>query len=155
MARRDRSTGRNTIGDLSDPALISTLAGWLEGSGANALEIVTPDGGGLKIVLAAGARAVRIAETVPEAPAVRPEGHAVRAPMAGLFRDRHPAAMETGPLAGAGRALEAGAIAGFVEVGPVLLPVIASKAGMVGEIHARADGLIGYGDAVLTMEPSR
>lgn len=154
MARRDRSTGRNTIGDLADPALISTLTGWLESSGVRELEIATPDGGVLKIVLDAGARPAVVAE--PAAiPAARPQGRAVKAPMAGFFRDRHPAAPETGPLAGEGRAFEDGAIVGFVEVGPVLLPVTAPDAGVAGEIHAHAGDLIGYGDAVLTMEPSR
>jgi acetyl-CoA carboxylase biotin carboxyl carrier protein len=154
VARRDRSTGRNTIGDLSDPALISTLTGWLEGSGASALEITTPDGGVLKIVLETGTRAVRVAEVAPERPTGRPEGRALKVPMAGLFRDRHPAAFEAEPLAGEGRALEAGALAGFVEIGPVLLPVIASEAGVIGEIHARTGDLIGYGDTVLMMEPA-
>lgn len=149
MARRDRSTGRNTIGDLSDPALISTLTGWLQNSGASALEIATPDGGVLKIVLEAGTPAVRLAEAAPEIPA----GCTVKAPMAGLFRDRHPAG--AGPLAAAGGALEAGAVVGFVEVGPLLLPVIAPEAGTVADIHARAGELIGYGNAVLTMEPVR
>lgn len=151
MARRDRSTGRNTIGDFSAPALISTLTGWLESAGVSALEITAPDGGVLKIALDAGARAVHVAET-PSAP---PQGRAVKAPMAGLFRDRHPAATEAGPLAGEGRALEAGAPVGFVGVGPVLLPVFAPEAGVVGSVHARAGALVGYGDAILTMEPSR
>ncbi|WP_411036869.1 hypothetical protein [Shinella sp. BYT-45] len=151
MARRDRSTGRNTIGDLSDPALVSTLTGWLESSGASALEITTPDGGALKIALSAGMRSVRAAEAVSEAPG----GRAVKAPMAGLFRDRHPCAPEAVPLAGEGGMLEAGSLAGFVEIGPMLLPVIAPEAGIVAKIHARAGELIGYGDAVLTMEPAR
>ncbi|MFC3072059.1 hypothetical protein [Shinella pollutisoli] len=69
MARRDRSAGRNTIDDLADPALISTLAGWLEGSGASVLEITTPDGGGLKIVLDAGARSVRVDDRPADVPA--------------------------------------------------------------------------------------
>ncbi len=155
MARRDRSAGRNTIGDLSDPALISTLTGWLESSGARELEIGTPDGGLLRIALDAAADPTQRAGPVPTIQAGSPEGAAITAPMAGLFRDRHPVVPETEPLASEGRALEAGAFAGFVEVGPVLLPVIAPSAGLVGEIHARDGQLIGYGDAVLTMELSR
>lgn len=155
MARRDRSTGRNTIGDLSDPALISTLTGWLESSGARELEIATPDGGVLKIALDAGARTAVMAEPTRAIPASRREGRAVKAPIAGLFRDRHPAATETGPLASEGRALDASAVVGFVEVGPMLLPVAVPDAGVVDEIHAHADELIGYGDTVVTMEPSR
>ena len=155
MARRDRSAGRNTIGDLSDPALISTLTGWLESSGARELEIGTPDGGMLRIALDVGAGPVQSAGAEPTVAAVSPEGPAISAPMAGLFRDRHPVVPETEPLAGEGRALEAGAVVGFVEVGPVLLPVIAPSAGLVGEVHARDGQLIGYGDAVLTMELSR
>lgn len=150
MAKRDRSAGRNTIGDFSDPALISTLTGWLEGSGASALEITTADGGVLKIVLDAGPRTVPVAEAVPE----KPQGRALKAPMAGLFHDRHPGA-EAGPLVAEGQALDVGGLAGFVAVGPVLLPVVAPAAGVVADMHARAGDLIGYGDAVLTMEPAR
>ena len=154
MTRRNRSTGRNTIGDLSDPTLISTLTGWLESSGARELEIATPDGVVLKITLDAGVRTAAMAEPMRAIPTARPEGRAVKAPIAGLFRDRHPAT-ETEPLASEGRALEAGAVAGFVEIGPILLPMTVPDAGTVGEIHAHADELIGYGDTVLTMEPSR
>ncbi|UDF32305.1 UNVERIFIED_ORG: hypothetical protein LHK14_21080 (plasmid) [Roseateles sp. XES5] len=155
MTRRDRATGRNTIGDLSDPALISTLTGWLESSGARELEIATPDGGALKITLGAGARTAMMAEPMRAIPVGRLESRTVKAPIAGLFRDRHPAATETGPLASGGRTLEAGAVAGFVEIGPILLPVTVPDAGTIDEIHAHTDELIGYGDTVLTMEPSR
>lgn len=148
--------GTNTIGNLSDPALISTLAAWLESSGARELEITTPDGGALKIVLDAAAHLVQGAGPAPVILPARPEGRPVKTPMAGIFRDRHPAATETGPpLADAGSVLGAGAVIGFVEVGPVLLPVTTPDAGVVGEIRARSGELIGYGDAVLTMEASR
>ena len=154
MARRDRSTDRNTIGDLSDPALISTLTGWLESSGARELEIATPDGGVLKIALNAGASPVHRADPMPDIPAGRPDGRIVKAPLAGRFHDRHPAAADAGPLAGEGRALEGGAIAGFVEVGPILLSVSTPESGVVSDVHVRTGDLIGYGDAIVTMEAS-
>jgi acetyl-CoA carboxylase biotin carboxyl carrier protein len=154
VAKHDRPTGLNRIGDLSDPALIATLTGWLQASGASALEIATPDGGALKIVLDAGPHVAPVEAVSGNRVEDLPQGRPVKAPMAGLFRDRHPGLADAGPLAGAGKALEAGAVAGFVEVGPVLLPVVAPAAGVTAEIHARVGALIGYGDAVLTMEPA-
>jgi len=155
VSRRDRSAGRNTIGALSDPAIISTLTGWLEASGARELEILTEDGGALKIVLSPGARSAHALETAPEVRATLPEGCAIKAPMAGFFRSTHPGGADASPLASEGRAVEAGAIVGFVEVGPLLLPVTAPEGFVVAEIHARTGDLVGYGDAILTTESTR
>ena len=154
MLKRDRAPGAGAIGDFSDPALISTLSEWLEASGARELEIATADGRALKIVLGAGPSPAGPREK-PVVPAVPPaERHAVKAPVAGRFRDRHPSA-EVVPLAGKGGRLEAGALVGFVEIGPVLLPVRANETAIVAEIHVRAGDLVGYGDAILTTEAKR
>ena len=155
MSRRDRSASKNTIGDLSDPALISTLTGWLEASGAGELEILTEGGEALKIVLGPAAHSAHASEAAPQLRAILPEGRAVKAPMAGLFRSTHPGSADASPLAEEGRAVEAGAIVGFIQVGPVLLPVTAPEASAVAEVHARTGDLVGYGDAVFTTEPSR
>lgn len=152
MSRRDRSSGRSGIGDFSDPALISTLTAWLGASGASELEISTKDGHTLKIVLAPDASPVRHRDEAQDAASSVPEGRAVKAPLAGVFRDRHPGGFGPGPLTGEDRTLEAGDIAGFVEVGPILIPVIAPATALVAGVHARAGELIGYGDPVLTME---
>lgn len=155
MSRRDRSAGKNTIGDLSDPALISTLTGWLEASGARELEILIEGGEALKIVLGSGTRLAYASEAALKVSATQPKGRAIKAPMAGVFRSTHPGSPDTSPLAEQGLAIEAGAIVGFVEVGPVLLPVTAPEASVVAEVHACTGDLIGYGDAVFTTEPSR
>ena len=76
MAKRDRATGGEAIGDFSDPVLISTLTGWLEASGARELEITTADGRALKIVLAAGRPVAKLPEVVPVQPVGGPEAHA-------------------------------------------------------------------------------
>lgn len=154
MAKRDRPAGRNRIGDLSDPALIAALTGWLQASGASALEIATPDGGALKIVVDTGPHVEPVEAVHGKRVEDLPQGRAVKAPMAGFFRGRHPGLADAGPLTEAGKALEAGSVVGFIEVGPVLLPVVAPAAGVTDEIHARAGALIGYGDAVMTMEPA-
>ena len=153
MAKRDRATGGEAIGDFSDPVLISTLTGWLEASGACELEITTADGRALKIVLAAGRPVAKVSDAAPELPASDPGANAVKAPIAGIFHDRHPAA--AAPLAEEGQALAAGALAGFVEVGPVLLPVRAREAGVVVEVRARGGDLVGYGDTILLTEAAR
>jgi biotin carboxyl carrier protein len=152
MARRDRSSVRSGIGDFSDPALISTLTTWLGASGASELEISTTDGHALKIVLAPDVSYVKPHDAAQDAAAPVTEGWAVKAPLAGVFRDRHPGGVDASPLAREGSTLEAGEIAGFVEVGPILLPVIAPKAAIVAGVQARAGELVGYGDPVFMME---
>lgn len=152
MSRRDRATSASAIGDFSDPALISTLTAWLGASGASELEISTKDGRALKIVLNPGASPVDVREAAPDVTAPRPKGRVLKASLAGVFRDRHPGAPDVSSLAGEGTSLEPGAVAGFVEIGPILLPVIAREAAVVAKVHARAGELIGYGDPILTME---
>ncbi|GCA49400.1 hypothetical protein KGO5_01846 [Sinorhizobium sp. KGO-5] len=154
MLKRDRARGAGVIDDFSDPALISMLSEWLEASGARELEIATADGRALKIVLDA-APSPAVSGEKPVAPGVPPaERHAVKAPLPGRFRDRHPSA-DAVPLSGKGGRLEAGALVGFVEIGPVLLPVRASETAIVAEIHVRAGDLVGYGDTILTTEAAR
>jgi len=148
VARRDRWAARSTIGDLSDPALIATLTGWLERAGASALELTTATGGALKIALDAGTCPVLGADPMPGS-------RIIKAPLAGRFHDRHPAATEAAPLAGAGRVLAGGAIAGFVAVGPILLPVLVPEGGVVSAVHVRAGDLIGDGAAIVTMAACR
>jgi acetyl-CoA carboxylase biotin carboxyl carrier protein len=143
VSRRDRSVSAS----FSDPDVVATLTGWLEAAGARELEITTQDGQALKIVL--GEAAVPAEMRVPEA-----AGQPVKAPIIGFFRDGHPAA-EASRLSSEGRTLEAGAIVGFVEVGPVLLPVVAPEAAVVTEVLARAGDLVGYGDIILTTESAR
>jgi len=155
VLRRNRSSGLCEIGDFSDPTLISTLTAWLAASGASELEISTKDGCALKIVLNPVTRPVDGREADLHMTAPRSEDRTVKAPLAGVFRDRHPGIPDASPLAGDGSSLEAGAAVGFVEVGPILLPVIASEAAAVAKVHARAGELIGYGDPVLTMEQAQ
>lgn len=132
---RERSRPRNLIGDFADPALIETLAGWLEQSGAREIEITAADGQALKIVLGANGSA---------AVASRGEDVRVKAPLAGHVR--LPASAE------AGRTVEAGEILAFVEIGPVRLPVVAPVAGRIGGIHAGDGDTVGYGAALFTVE---
>jgi biotin carboxyl carrier protein len=152
MARRDRSSVKSGIGDFSDPALIATLTNWLGASGASELEISTRDGHALKIVLALDASPVRQPEDVHDVALSVTEEWAIKAPLAGVFHDRHPGGVDASPLAREGSTLEAGEITGFVEVGPILLPVIAPKAAIVAGVQAHAGQLVGYGDPVFMME---
>jgi acetyl-CoA carboxylase biotin carboxyl carrier protein len=151
VPRRDRSANTS----FSDPDLVARLTSWLEASGASELEITTQDGRALKIVLGDGPRPAPVHNAVA-VPAEMPEpaGRPIKAPIAGVFRDRHPAA-DASPLAGEGRALDAGAVVGFVEVGPMLLPVSAPETAVVAEVLACAGDLVGYGDIILTTEPAR
>ncbi|WDZ79368.1 hypothetical protein PWG15_28280 (plasmid) [Ensifer adhaerens] len=116
------------------------------------MEITTKDGPALKIVLAPDARLARQPEDVRDVASSVTEGWAIKAPLAGVFRDRHPGDVDASPLARQGSTLEAAEIAGFVEVGPILLPFIAPKAAIVSGVQARPGELVGYGDPVFMME---
>lgn len=130
---RDRSRPRNRLGDLADPALIATLAEWLEQSGADEIEISAADGQALKIVLGAA----------PET-AARGQEIRVKAPLAGHFRAVRP--LDAGQVVGQGEML------GFVAIGPVLLPVSSPEDGAVRTVHARDGEAVGYGAALFTLE---
>ncbi|MCX8997297.1 hypothetical protein NOF55_09285 [Rhizobiaceae bacterium BDR2-2] len=156
MPRRDRSKDRNTIGDLTDPAVVSLLSGWLETSGARELEIIAADGQTLKIVLegvVAATAGGRAGVSQAAEPASRAAG-SVKAPAAGRFRDVHPGAVDAAPPR-KGQRLGRGAVVGFIEIGPVLLPVVAGEDAVAGDLHVRAGDLVGYGETILTMEQAR
>lgn len=75
--------------------------------------------------------------------APKPSGQRLRAPRFGIFLHRHPLS-SAGEIA-VGREVLKGQEAGFIVVEDVLVPVIASESGIVREILAPNEALVGYG----------
>ena len=134
----------------SEPGTIADLAAHLERNNVSAIEIETPDGS-LKIVAMAGGQAPaaqRPSEAV-KAP-VKARDILARAPMAGIFTPAHPQRPDRAVQAG--QSVAKGEIVAFIAAGPVLVPVIAEKAGTVSEIVTEAGALVGYGSTILKTE---
>ena len=155
MKRAKRPTKRMTedLTDLTDPSVIREIAAWLESAGASAIEIETEDGRHLRIVMDEEAALPTEKGTHDTVPAVPASATAATAPFAGHFLDTHPA-RET-PVAAQDTAVAAGDIVGFVKVGPLLMPVRAFAAGRLNECSVKAGDLVGYGDTIFSIEPTR
>ncbi|PYG58666.1 biotin/lipoyl-containing protein [Rhizobium sp. UGM030330-04] len=139
-----------SISRYSEPGTIADLATHLERNNVSAIEIKTPDGS-LKIVAMAGGQAPageRPIET-NKAP-VKAGDILARAPMAGIFTAAHPQRPDRAVQAG--QSVVKSEIVAFIAVGPVLVPVIAEKAGTVSEIVTEAGALVGYGSPLLKTE---
>ncbi|MFT3690900.1 hypothetical protein [Paenirhodobacter sp.] len=116
---------------LTDPETLRDLARWLEAASLSSIEITQGD---TRIVVRVGAGAE----------VARPQATEITAPIAGHALNAH-------PLRAASTDVAAGEAAGFVRVGPVLVPALAPRAGHVTG-RAAEGALIGFGDTLLSLE---
>ncbi|BEP38755.1 hypothetical protein GmRootV59_51640 (plasmid) [Variovorax sp. V59] len=132
---------------MQDTALrTSQLAAWLAGTGIGLLELRTPQG-----TLRLGRQGNDIVELPAEVTEAETELVSVHAPSVGVFLHSHPLA--AAPLVRIGQRVDAGQAVGLLKIGPLLLPVTAPQAGIVGGIHV-ADGLaVGYGAPLVDLHP--
>ena len=138
-----------SISRYSEPGTIADLAAHLERNNVSAIEIETPDGS-LKIIAMAGAQAPA-AQRIEAAKVPAKAGDILaRAPMAGIFTPAHPQRPDRAVQTG--QSVVKGEIIAFIAAGPVLVPVIAEKAGTVSEIVTEAGALVGYGSTLLKTE---
>ncbi|TCQ08838.1 biotin carboxyl carrier protein [Rhizobium sp. PP-F2F-G36] len=126
--------------DFTDPALLDALAAALTAAGVDGIEIEQ------------SSRTLRlVVEGKTPRATVRPHaGHAsaadiITAPMAGIFD------LETIPSE-LPRTVRAGDILACLRIGPVLVPVRASKACTVTRCLADVDTLVGFGDPLFDIE---
>lgn len=136
--------------DFSDPATIALLTAALEAAGVEGLQIDQPNRS-LRIILGNGTRST-VSDVVP---AKDGEGARsatlIKAPMAGQFLTHHPLrpdADQSYP-----RSIRQMDILGFLAVGPVLLPVKSTKAGIVTKSHVEHGAIVGFGAALYEIEP--
>ncbi|HEX8046654.1 hypothetical protein [Rhizobium sp.] len=151
--QRAKRPAKGLTEDFTDPAVMQEITAWLESAGASAIEIDTEDGRHVRIVMDGGVSPRADGELRDMVPAAPASVVAAKAPFAGHFLDVHPA--RGTPAAVQDTAVTAGDIVGFVKVGPLLLPVRAPDAGTLSECSVKAGDLVGYGDAIFSIEPAQ
>lgn len=123
---------------LSD-ADIRALTEAMRRAGVDRLEVEGP-GQRLRLTLEPS----EPASVLPAVPvAAEPSTTLVKAESMGYFRARHPDGLF--PPCEAGATVDHAQILGFVQVGLLLLPVLAPHRGRLARILSAADSLVGYG----------
>ena len=126
---------------------LSEIAAAMAAGGVARLELTGPD---VRLVLGRGVGAEPLAMEV-DAEAVAPETIAVAAPGVGTFLRAHP--LHDRPLAAAGDRVGAGQPIAVLQVGALLLPVVAPTAGVVVDAAVEGGTLVGYGDRLFDLTP--
>lgn len=126
--------------DFTDPAVLDALAAALTAAGVDGIEIAQSSRTLRLVVAGKPPRATVHLDAGPAAAA-----DIVTAPMAGLLD------LRTVP-SDLPRTVRAGEILACLRVGPVLVPVRASKACTVTRCLRDADALVGFGDPLFDIE---
>jgi acetyl-CoA carboxylase biotin carboxyl carrier protein len=126
---------------------VSQFAAWLAGTDIAQLELRTVCG--VLVVRRDGATTPE--HDGPSEPAAPSPMHRVTAPSVGVFLHRHPmhGDDESPPLARAGQAVRAGQIVGFLRIGPLLLPVHVPNDGVIADVAATHEEIVGYGATLM------
>jgi acetyl-CoA carboxylase biotin carboxyl carrier protein len=128
---------------------VDQLCAWFAGTDIGLLELKSPTGG-LRLLQDGAAVAVQTFEGEQAARFDRP-AFVVRSPGPGVFLDRHP--LRESILAPIGTDVVAQAPLGFLQVGPLLLPVPAPLTGTVLDILLRPGAAVGYGTPLFGLQP--
>ncbi|WP_025038711.1 hypothetical protein [Bradyrhizobium sp. DOA9] len=75
----------------------------------------------------------------------------IRAPVPGIYLDRHP--LRSQPSAAVGAEVAAGTPLAFLQIGPLLLPVPAPEVGLVVEKFAEHGATVGYSAPLIGLQP--
>ena len=75
----------------------------------------------------------------------------IRAPLPGIYLDRHP--LRSQPLAAVGSEVAASTSLALLQVGPLLISVPAPDDGMVVEKFAEHGATVGYGAPLIGLQP--
>jgi len=124
------------------------LTAWMDAAGIDELELIGPGfrlrlgGGGLQTPDGPAVELERDA-----APASTPFRQIVAAPTVGLFLHRHP--LHTAMLAPEGTQVLAGQALGLLRIGPLLVPVIAPRDGIVGAMLVAHETVVGFGTGLV------
>lgn len=125
-----------------DAGLVATLSRWLDATDIDRLDLSGPEGS-----LTLGRAGAAHVEPVAEAAAVVE----VVSPSVGIFLDRHPLAAQ--PFIEIGDEVAEGDPVGCLQVGALLTPVRALRAGVVAERLAVFGALVGYGTPLFRLQP--
>ncbi|MEP6720461.1 MAG: acetyl-CoA carboxylase biotin carboxyl carrier protein subunit [Variovorax sp.] len=132
---------------------LQQLAAWLADTDIGLLELRTPEG----IVRLGRSRAPSRAIVQLDAdddgsvPAPAPDTAAAAASCAGVFLHGHPS--HAASLVRVGEHVSAGQPVGLLQIGPLLLPVAAPLAGVIAAVCVAAGSTVGYGTALVELQP--
>ncbi|HSV53215.1 MAG TPA: biotin/lipoyl-containing protein [Burkholderiaceae bacterium] len=119
------------------------LAQWLAGTDIGLLELRTPQAH-IRLRRTDGPDGPFFDESVSaEAETGPPPIPAAVAPSVGVFLHHHP--LREAALAAPGASVQAGQVVGLVQVGALLLPVLAPQGGVVAAMAAAHGSVVGYG----------
>lgn len=132
---------------------IAGIAASLASAGIEEFELTAP---GRRVRLRRGAtqqapvtlkgRASSDAEAVQD-----PRRDLISSPSVGAFLHGHPSQGE--PLVVPGDAVSAGQLVGLLQIGPILLPVVAPKHGTIAAVLASDGAPVGYADPLIQLSP--
>ena len=126
---------------------IARLAALLEGTGIVLLELTGPDE---VIRLRRDAVSHEAASNLAAVDDARP---VIRAPSVGVFRERHPT--NDTPLIAPGHTVEPGEVIALIQVGMLLLHVLAPTGCVVTDVLAADGDVVGYGAPLVKMTEAR
>ena len=134
---------------------LQQLAAWLADTDIGLLELRTPEGMVRLGRSRAPSRAIVQLDADGEG-GVRPPAPAAGtatavASSAGVFLHGHP--LHPVPLARVGERVSAGQPVGLLQIGPLLLPVAAPLAGVIAAVCVAAGCTVGYGTALVELQP--
>ncbi|HJS02856.1 MAG TPA: acetyl-CoA carboxylase biotin carboxyl carrier protein subunit [Variovorax sp.] len=133
---------------MKSPAQVQELAAWLAATDIGLLELRTPDG-----VLRLGrgpAGGIETLDAQDEGAPQAPAAFVAVAPGVGVFLHAHP--LRGAPLACLGERVSAGQPVGLMQVGPLLLPVQAPRAGVPIAFLAPEGRAVGWGTPLVELQ---
>ena len=138
---------------MKSPAQVQELAAWLAATDIGLLELRTPEG-----VLrlgregASGSEVVQLDAPAEDASSPSTESPAcfAAAPSVGVFLHAHP--QHDAPLARLGERIDAGQPVGLLQIGPLLLPVAAPRAGVLSAFLVPEGSTTGWGTPLVELQ---
>jgi acetyl-CoA carboxylase biotin carboxyl carrier protein len=132
---------------------IPQIAAWISEAGIATYELTGPD---YRICLRrsvkARSRRVGSAGSVRDAAVpARGQPDVAVSPGVGLFLHAHP--VQEAALVEPNAPVAAGQPLGLLQVGPILLPVLSPRDGIVASVIAPDRSLVGYGDPLVALKP--
>jgi acetyl-CoA carboxylase biotin carboxyl carrier protein len=131
---------------------LRNLSAWMAEAGIDELELIGPsfrlrlNGDGLQ------AHDDQAGDQQSDAASgQRPSSEVVAASTVGLFLHRHP--LHETALAPEGTSVRAGQALGLLRIGPLLVPVIAPRDGIVGAMLVAHETVVGFGTGLVELHP--
>lgn len=131
---------------------LRNLSAWMAEAGIDELELIGPsfrlrlNGDGLQ------AHDDQAGDQQSDAASgQRPSSDVVAASTVGLFLHRHP--LHETALAPEGTPVRAGQALGLLRIGPLLVPVIAPRDGIVGAMLVAHETVVGFGTGLVELHP--